>query len=96
MPAELSGKKTKTMKFKVQLSQTIETAKQNNVNKFAQRLVDPNTNSKRYWSQLKTLLNGKKNPCIPPPFHDNIYIVDFQLSKKKVSFSILFSLANVV
>ena len=27
------------------------------------------TNAKTYWSILKTLLNSKKNPCIPPLFH---------------------------
>ena len=27
---------------------------------------------------MKTLLNGKKIPCIPPLFHGDKYIVDFQ------------------
>ena len=33
--------------------------------KISQRLDDPNTGSKCYWSLLRTLLNGKKIPCIP-------------------------------
>ena len=31
-----------------------------------------------YWSLFKTLLNGKKIPCIPPLFHSDTYIVDFE------------------
>ena len=50
-------------------NQFIQIAKQNKVNKIAQRLGDPNTSSKCYWSFLKTLLNGKKIPCIHPLFH---------------------------
>ena len=42
------------------LNQSIQIAKQNYVNKIAQRLGDPNTSSKCYWSLLRTLLNGKK------------------------------------
>ena len=51
------------------LNQSSRIAKQNYVNKIAQRLGDPNISSKCYWSLLKTLLNGKKIPCIPPLFH---------------------------
>ena len=60
------------------LNQPIQIVKQNYVNKIAQRLGDSNTSSKCYWSLLKTLLNGKKIPCIPPLFHDDKFIVDFR------------------
>ena len=60
------------------LNQSIQIAKQNYVNKIAQRLGDPNTSCKCYWSLLKTLLNVQKIPCIPPLFHGDKYIVDFQ------------------
>ena len=60
------------------LNQSIQIAKQNCVNKIAQRLGDPNTSSKCYWSLSKTLLNGNKIPCIPPLFHGYKFIVDFQ------------------
>ena len=60
------------------LNQSIQIAKQNYVNKIAQRLGDPNTSSKCYWSFLKTLLNGNKIPCIPPLFHGDKFIVDLQ------------------
>ena len=60
------------------LNQSRQISKQNYVNKIVQSQGDPNTSSKCYWSLLKTLLNRKKPPCIPPLFHDNKYIVDFQ------------------
>ena len=60
------------------LNQSTQIAKQNYVNKIAQRLGDPNTSSKCYWSLLKTLFNGKKIPCIPPLFHGDKFHGDFQ------------------
>ena len=60
------------------LNKSIQIAKQNHVNKIAQRLGDPNTSSKCYWSLLKTLLNGKKTAYIPPLFRGDQFIVDFQ------------------
>ena len=69
-------------------------AKQNYVNQIAQKLDDPNTSSRSYWSLLKTRLNGKKIPCIPSMFHSDKYIIDFQ--EKKVRYSILFSPTNVL
>ena len=46
--------------------------------KVAKRLLDPSTSPKTYWSILKTFLNNKKIPVIPPIFHDNKYITDFK------------------
>ena len=40
--------------------------------------MDPTTSRKAYWSILKTFLNNKKIPCIPPIFHNNNYITDFK------------------
>ena len=75
------------------LNHSVQIAKQNYVNKIAQRLGDPNTSSKCYWSLLKTLLNGKKIPCIPLLFHgDKNILLAFM---KKVIFSLLFLLTNV-
>ena len=42
------------------------------------RLPDPLTSPKTYWSILKTFLNNKKIPCIPPLFHENKFITDFK------------------
>ena len=39
--------------------------------------MDPTTNAKTYWSISKRCLNDKKIPCIPPLFHDNMFITDF-------------------
>ena len=44
--------------------------------------MDPATSAKTYWSILKTLLNNKKIPCIPPLFHQGKYVTDF---KKKAT-----------
>ena len=35
---------------------------------------------KYYWSLLKTKLNDEEVICIPPIFHDNLFVTDF--SKK--------------
>ena len=39
--------------------------------------MDPTTSPRVYWSILKTILNNKKIPCIPPIYYSNNYITDF-------------------
>ena len=79
------------------LNQSIQIEKQNYVNKITQRLEDPNTSSKCYWSLLKALLNGKKIPCNSPLFHGDLcYFILLLTFKKKVRFSILLSLTNAL
>ena len=46
--------------------------------KLSSRLANPLTSPKTYWSILKIFLNNKKNPCIPPLFHENKFITDFK------------------
>ena len=46
------------------------------VEKSQKKSSDPSTSPKCYWTLLKTLLNGRKIPCIPPLFHDNQFITD--------------------
>ena len=46
--------------------------------KVAKKLLDPSTSPKTYWSVLKTFLNNKKIPVLPPIFHDNKFIIDFK------------------
>ena len=41
-------------------------------------MTDPLTSTKRYWSILKSFLNNKKIPCIPPLFHQNRYITKYK------------------
>ena len=60
------------------LHQFIQKAKPNFLNNLAKKFSDPSTSTKCYWSLLKTLLNDKKMPCIPPIFHNNKYIVAFK------------------
>ena len=43
-----------------------------------QKLFNKATSSKAYWSILKTFLNDKKIPCIPPVFHNNKFVIDFK------------------
>ena len=44
----------------------------------AQKLNDPRTNPKTYWSILKTISNGRKIPVIPPLLNDVRLISDFK------------------
>ena len=37
---------------------------------------------KCYWSLLKTFLNNKKIPCIPPLHHDDKFVCDFKKKSK--------------
>ena len=53
------------------LNQFIQKSKQNYLNKVAEKLRDPSTSTKCYWSLLKLLLNDKKISCIPPMFRNN-------------------------
>ena len=66
-------------------NQSIPIAEKNYVYRITQRLGDPNTSNNCYWSLLKTLLNG------------NLMVINVLLTfMKKVRFSILFSLTNVL
>ena len=40
--------------------------------------MDLTTSPNACWSVLKTILNNKKIPCIPPICHNNNYITDFK------------------
>ena len=64
--------------FQSQLSSLIASLKNKYYSKVVKRLLDPSTSPKTYWSILKTFLNNKKIPVIPPIFHDNKYITDFK------------------
>ena len=68
-------------KFKAlqyQLNISIEESKEKYYTKLSSRLANPLTSTKTYWSILKTFLNNKKIPCIPPLFHENKFITDFK------------------
>ena len=68
-------------KFKVlqnQLNVSIEYSKQRYYSELLRKLANPATSSKTYWSILKTFLNNTKIPCIPPLFHENIFVTNFK------------------
>ena len=60
------------------LSKSIENAKNKYFFRISEKLNNPNTSIKCYWSLIKTLLNGKKVPCIPPVYDNNRYVTDFK------------------
>ena len=72
-----------------QLIQSIHTAKQRYFKKISKKLCDPLTSTKCYWSLLKTILNKKKIPCIPPIFHNNKYASDFKEKSAIFNFFLL-------
>ena len=60
------------------LSKSIENAKNKYFFRISEKLNNPNTSTKCYWSLIKTLLNGKKVPCVPPIYDNNRYDTDFK------------------
>ena len=56
----------------------IEKSKNNYYPKLSQKLSDKTTSHKSHWSILKTFINDKKIPCIPPVCHDNKFVTDFR------------------
>ena len=50
---------------------SIENSKQTYYSKLSRKLANIATSSKTYWSILKTFMNNKKIPCMPPLFHEN-------------------------
>ena len=61
-----------------QLNISIEESKGKYYTKLSSRLADPLTSPKTYWSIIKTFLNNKKRPWIPPLFHGNKFITEFK------------------
>ena len=78
--------------LQIQLGDLIETRKQNYHFRPTGKLRDRNISPKAYWSLLKTFLNNKKVPCIPPIFYANDVVIDF---RKKLKF-LMNSLQNNV
>ena len=71
------------------LTATIEKSKGQFYFRISTKLMDPATIAKAYWSILKTFLNDKKIPCIPPIYHSNTSITDFK--EKAQTFNNLFT-----
>ena len=47
-------------------------------------LAGPLTSPITYWSILKTFLNNKKTHCVPPLFHENIFMTYFKENKAEL------------
>ena len=60
------------------LSVTIEKSKEQFYSRISTKLRDLTISLRAYCSILKTFLNNKKIPCIPPIYHNNNYITDFK------------------
>ena len=65
------------------LALLMNTAMQNYYSNMAEKLQNTQRSSKAYWSLLKIFLNNKKIPIIPPLYHKNEFVIDFQ---KKAEF----------
>ena len=72
-----------------QLKCSIKGNKKSYYLRISRKLMDLATGAKTYWSILKTLLNNKKNPCIPPLIHQGKYVTDFK--KKAELFNSFFA-----
>ena len=54
-----------------------EISKQQYYFKLSRKLAVKKISPKCYWSILKSFLNNKRIPCIPPLIHNNQFVVDF-------------------
>ena len=60
------------------LSKSTENAKSKYFFRISEKLNNPNASTKCYWSLIKTLLNGKTIPCVPPIHDNNRCVTDFK------------------
>ena len=65
------------LKLITSLTETIRSSKEKLYCKFSTKLANPSTSSKTYWSILKTFINGKKMPIIPPLLVNDKFITNF-------------------
>ena len=72
-----------------QLSDLLNLSKKKYFERLTLKLSSPNTSAKAYWAILKSFVNGKKIPSIPPLFANGQIVTDF-LSKADI-FNTFFS-----
>ena len=75
--------------LQAKLSSLIEESKNQYYARLSHQLLDPKTRQKSYWSILKTFLNNKKIPSIPPLLHQEKFVTDFK--KKSNIFNNIFA-----
>ena len=68
----------KFQSLQAHLKTTIEESKLKYYSRLSDKLLDSKTSPNSYWSILKTFINNKKIPCIPPLFHNGKFIMDFK------------------
>ena len=68
----------KLQTISTKLSEIISKRKEDYYCALSDKLNDPHTSAKSYWSILKTLYNGKKIPLIPPILINNKLISNFK------------------
>ena len=61
------------------LNSFISVSKQNYYSRMSAKLTKFHKSSKAYWSLLKTFLNNKKIPLIPPLYHQGDFITNFKV-----------------
>ena len=64
----------KFQSLQAHLKITTEESKLKYYSRLSDKLLDSKTSPKPYWSILKTFLNNKKIPCIPPLLHHGKFI----------------------
>ena len=64
--------------LQTKLNYLIEESKEKYYVRLSKQLLHPQTSPKSYWSILKTFVNKKKIPCIPPLLHQDKFIIDFK------------------
>ena len=69
------------------LNNSINSSKHNYYLRMANKLNNIQKSSKAYWSLLKSFLNNKKIPSIPPILHNNALVTNF--FKKSRTFQLL-------
>ena len=60
------------------LGVSIEASKERHYSRMFKKLMEPSISPKTYWSVLKSFHNDKKIPSIPPIFHGNRFVANFQ------------------
>ena len=68
----------KFQSLQAHLKTSIEESKLKYYSRLSDKLLDSKTRPKLYWSILKTFLNNKKIPCIPPLLHNGKFIINFK------------------
>ena len=86
----------KFQSLQAHLKTSIEESKQKYYSRLSNKLLDSKPSPKSYWSILKTFLNNKKIPCIPPLLHNGKFIMDFKEKAELFNdfFTMLCSLVN--